>query len=656
MNNTLIKHDGYVTAVLNQPCLEPGVLHYVVEYQINDSTYPDAHKRIFQEFTSDIELCKGNGDTLDIDVQAMFGDTIDDKFNSYDASILALGTAEGQLSAAVLSIQEVNSVQDASINRIEEIISTIDGGTSGSIDRLDTSVNALSLDVSALNGSVNTLATEQETMSQNLSNVTNTVNDVSTRVDGFEAALANKADVSVLGNYYTTGETYTKTEVDRAIADAALDGSLPAGVVVDADYVHTDNNYSNEDKAKVRDFDLTGYPTNSSISANYATKAELQSVDDNHPTNASVNATYLKKVDLPNELTDYVKNASLNTKLEDYPTKNDVSTVVYESDLGGILSGYATNASVSDNYVHWLYANENYVSYENFDEMVYNLIENSQRTDNKIDEVISDSSTISDISTNVSDVSVKVIDVSLKVQDISTRLGRDYLTTTDLQRDYITNASVAANYTTKDEFNEVWTTGFLTQDSADSLYLTLDSAQTDYATKTELSDYATSDDISTFKSIVFLTQNEYDTLVSNDNVDANTVYMIDSSNPVNYLTANDVSIYVTNASLAANYPTNSSLATNYATKSEVETATGNIYYELEQNYAEASQLENIYSYINEDVSTYNSNTYATKNDVSAYITSNDVSTKLEANDVSIYATTAYVDQQLGNIQNILATI
>ena len=132
--------------------------------------------------------------------------------------------------------------------------------------------------------------------------------------------------------------------------------------------------------------------------------------------------------------------------------------------------------------------------------------------------------------------------------------------------------------------------------------------------------------------------------------------MIDSSNPVNYLTANDVSIYVTNASLAANYPTNSSLATNYATKSEVETATGNIYYELEQNYAEASQLENIYSYINEDVSTYNSNTYATKNDVSAYITSNDVSTKLEANDVSIYATTAYVDQQLGNIQNILATI
>jgi hypothetical protein len=159
-------------------------------------------------------------------------------------------------------------------------------------------------------------------MSQNLSNVTNTVNDVSTRVDGFESALANKADVSVLSNYYTTGETYTKSEVDRAIADAALDGQLPAGVVVDANYVHTDNNYSNEDKAKVRDFDLTGYPTNSSLVANYATKTELQNVDNNHPTNASVNATYLKKSELAGELSDYPTNSSVSTN---YAKKNDVS-------------------------------------------------------------------------------------------------------------------------------------------------------------------------------------------------------------------------------------------------------------------------------------------------------------------------------------------
>lgn len=571
MNNTLVKHDGYVTAVINQPCLEPGVLHYIVEYQINDSTYPDAHKRIFQEFTSDIELCKGNGDTLDIDVQAMFGDTIDNKFNSYDASILALGTATTALNASILGITQKNSVQDASINRIEDIISTIDGGTSGSIDRLDTSVNALQSDVSTLNRSVDTLSSEQEIMSQDLSNVTNTVNDVSTRVDGFESALANKADVSVLSNYYTTGETYTKTEVDRAIADAALDGQLPAGVVVDANYVHTDNNYSNEDKAKVRDFDLTGYPTNSSLVANYATKTELQNVDDSHPTNASVSGNYVKKNDIGNYLSDYPTNASI---VENYATKQQVQVCLDENDLAEILADYPTNSSVSQNYTTERYVNENYVSWENLDEAVFNMIDNNYDVQWKVQEIVNDSSTISDISTNVSDVSVKVIDVSVKAQDISTRLNRDYLNASLIARDYVTNASLISNYTTKDEFNEVWTTGFLTQDSADELY----------AKTTDISTFISENDVSTFKSIVFCTQAEYDTLVSNNNVDANTVYMINGQ-PVTYLTANDVSIY--------------------ATKEEV---------------------------------------------------SNDISTFITSNDVSIYATTAYVDQQLGNIQNILATI
>lgn len=114
----------------------------------------------------------------------------------------------------------------------------------------------------------------------------------------------------------------------------------------------------------------------------------------------------------------------------------------------------------------------------------------------------------------------------------------------------------------------------MTQDSADELY----------AKTTDISTFISENDVSTFKSIVFCTQAEYDTLVSNNNVDANTVYMINGQ-PVTYLTANDVSIY--------------------ATKEEV---------------------------------------------------SNDISTFITSNDVSIYATTAYVDQQLGNIQNILATI
>lgn len=585
MNNTLVKHDGYVTAVINQPCLEPGVLHYIVEYQINDSTYPDAHKRIFQEFTSDIELCKGNGDTLDIDVQAMFGDTIDDKFNSYDASILALGTATTALNASILGITQKNSVQDASINRIEDIISTIDGGTSGSIDRLDTSVNALSRDVSTLNRSVDTLSSEQEIMSQNLSNVTNTVNDVSTRVDGFESALANKADVSVLSNYYTTGETYTKSEVDRAIADAALDGSLPAGIVIDANYVHTDNNYSNEDKAKVRDFDLTGYPTNSSLVANYATKAELQNVDNNHPTNASVNSTYLKKVDLAGELSDYATNSSVSAN---YATKNDTSNFVDIGDVSFWISeeGFIRDYDVSQ-FATRVWVNENYCDLENIDEIICNVVDNNYNFKHKIIELIDASTAVKDIP----DLSTNVMNVSTKIDNVSTKLSTDYLTASAINQDFVKNASLSAyalnssiadNYTTKTEFNEVWTT-FVTAEQVDETYAKI----------IDVSNHLTSDDVSTFKPIVFCTQEEYDALVENDQVDANTVYMLSGDQ-----TGGD---------------------------------------------------------------------YLTPDDVSNFVTTNDISTFITENDVSIYALTSYVDTidssivnyvdtQIGNIQNILATI
>ena len=489
-NNTLISHGTTITAVLNGANLEPGVLRYIVEIEIPDEKYPDSYKKILQQYVSNVELVRGNGSTEDIDVQVMFGDTIDDKFNSYDASIIAISEAEAIISAAVSDIQEVNSVQDASINRIEDIISTIDGGTSGAIDRLDTSVNSLQRDVSALNGSVNTLTTEQETMSQNLSTATANIADVSSRVDGFEAALAKKADVSVLGNYYTTGETYTKTEVDRAIADAALDGSLPAGVVVDANYVHTDNNYSNEDKAKVRDFDLTGYPTNSSLVANYATKAELQNVDDNHPTNASVNNTYVKKVDLTNELTDYVQNTSLvanypnNASLAnnyvsmDYAERN----LIHEVQLDNILEDYPTNTSISQNYVTETYVNENYVSWENLDEAVFNLVDSNYNVQWKINEVVQDSSYISDIST--------------KTQDISTKLNRDYLTAQTINEDFVSKAQLQRDYASKNDVS-----AFATEEALNEVYsvfVPIEYAQENYATKENISSFVTNNDVSIF--------------------------------------------------------------------------------------------------------------------------------------------------------------
>ncbi len=603
-NNTLINNGDTVTAVLNNHCLEPGVLQYIVEFQIPDSTYPDFYKKIHQYYATEIELVKGNGETEIADVQAMFGSTIDGKFNDLEAEIDEVSEDVAEISTTIISIQEINSVQDASINRIEDIISTIDGGTSGSIDRLDTSVNALQSDVSALNSSVNTLTTEQETMSQNLSNVTNTVNDVSTRVDGFESALANKADVSVLGNYYTTDETYTKTEVDTAIADAALDGQLPAGVVVDANYVHTDNNYSNEDKAKVRDFDLTGYPTNSSLVANYATKAELQSVDDNHPTNASVNATYLKKSELAGELSDYVQNSSLtanypnNSSLENnypnnasvnanYAKKNDISTFVSIADVSFWVSeeGFITDNDVSQ-FATERWVNENYCDLENIDEIICNVVDNNYTFQNKVIDVINTSTAVKDIP-----------DLSTNVLNVSTKLDRDYLTAQMINRDfvkntslndYVLNSSLSTNYTTKSEFNEVWET-----------FVTADQVEDTYAKIIDVSNHLTTNDISTF------------------------------------ITENDVSIYLTKQEGQG--------LVNQA----YQAINGMMGTDLGQITAQGGTVQNY-------LETY----YTSKNDASVYLTDNDA---------SVYATTSYVDSQdssiknyvdaqIGNIQNILQTI
>lgn len=527
-NNTLINNGNTLTVVLNNHGLEPGVLQYVVEMQIPDPIYPDNFKKISQFYVAEIELVKGQGQTDYADVQAMYGTTIDSKFQDMELEIDNLDEDVQEIQATIVSVQEINSVQNSSINRIEDIISTIDGGTSGSIDRLDTSVNALSRDVSTLNHSVDALSSEQEIMSQNLSNVTNKVNDVSTRVDGFESALANKADVSVLSNYYTTGETYTKSEVDRAIADAALDGSLPAGVVVDANYVHTDNNYTNEDKAKVRDFDLTGYPTNSSLVANYATKTELQNVDNNHPTNASVNATYLKKSELAGELSDYPTNSSVSTN---YAMKNDVSQFVSIADVSFWVSeeGFITDNDVSQ-FATETWVNENYCDLENIDEIICNVVDNNYTFQNKVIDVINTSTAVKDIP----DLSTNIMNVSTFIANVSTKLTTDYLTANAINQDFVKNASLSAyalnsslaeNYTTKTEFNEVWTT-FVTAEQVDETYAKI----------IDVSNHLTSDDVSTF------------------------------------------------------------------------------------------------------------------------ITIDDVSNKLEANDVSIYATTAYVDAQIGNIQNILSTI
>ena len=73
----------------------------------------------------------------------MFGATIDGKFNDLEADLDEVSEEVDVISAAIVSIQELNSVQDASINHIEEMLENFDPSGSDAVQRLDTSVNAL---------------------------------------------------------------------------------------------------------------------------------------------------------------------------------------------------------------------------------------------------------------------------------------------------------------------------------------------------------------------------------------------------------------------------------------------------------------------------------------------------------------------------------
>ena len=460
-------------------------------------------------------------------------------------------------------------------------------------------------------------------MSQNLTNVSNKVNDISTLVDGFESSLENKADVSVLGNYYTTGETYTKTEVDRAIADAALDGSLPQGIVIDADYVHTDNNYTTEDKNKVRDFDLSLYPTNSSLVANYATKAELQSVDDNHPTNASVNATYLKKTELANELTDYVQNASLvtnyatkeelqNIDLQDYYTKGDVSLML------------AAKADVSNGWID------------------QNGIYNGQQIRAMSVQAINGLSIgdPTDVGTGRNGgIGLFNLDHTLMItdmtQDSSHNVLLEYKFPVTTPGDPVHKQIATIDYT-------------YSQDAIDQLLADIQNQQTE--------DGELITDLSTnIKQL-------------NNNLETNYVSNASLSDKVNNL---NLTTYVKNASLnetLGNYVLTSTAQTTYATKDDVSTfitsndasvyLTGNdVSTFATTNYVD-NETNNIWTALANEYVTFVEFTNRLEDYVQNSSLDNKVSTLgyIKSNDVSVYATTSYVDTQIGNIQNILETI
>lgn len=71
-------------------------------------------------------------------------------------------------------------------------------------------------------------------------------------VDGQQSDLIAESTVEIhnLGDRLYN-DTYTKEEVDRKIAEAEMGGDVPSGVVIDPNYVHTDNNFTTTEKNKL---------------------------------------------------------------------------------------------------------------------------------------------------------------------------------------------------------------------------------------------------------------------------------------------------------------------------------------------------------------------------------------------------------------------
>lgn len=274
--NTLIAGDNIVTAVFDQPInLEPGVLKYVVEYELHDDKFPDFHKKINQHFVSDIELVQGNGETEIADLQAMFGETIDSKLDSIDSSIAELSNTENLLSAAIVGIREIDAVQNSSINMIEDILTGIHGGEAEQIAKLNSSVNKLEGDVSTLNSSVSGIENDITRMGDVISGLGEDIAEVS-------AGLAGKADATALNNYYTKNESDTRFQ--------------PKG------------NYLTEHQS------LADYPTNASIVENYAKKAELPDMS-GYVTKDYADQVYVDSIGLEtaqDEQNDYIAQTYLS--------------------------------------------------------------------------------------------------------------------------------------------------------------------------------------------------------------------------------------------------------------------------------------------------------------------------------------------------------
>ena len=195
---TLYKDEDYIYAVLNGHNLEPGVLKYMVEYQIPDSNYPDGFQKVCQHYTSDIELTTQNGDITVAEAQIIYGDTIEKLLESAGYSY-----TKDEVDEMIAQLDlDINTY---SKDEIDQMIADVDAYTKSETNTL-------------LNGKADS-------------------NSVYTKTESDNKYLTAQ-DISQLAN---------RSEIPTKTSQLQNDSSF----ISDARYVHTDNNYTITEKNKL---------------------------------------------------------------------------------------------------------------------------------------------------------------------------------------------------------------------------------------------------------------------------------------------------------------------------------------------------------------------------------------------------------------------
>ena len=483
-------------------------------------------------------------------------------------------------------------------------------------------------------------------------------------VDASEYAL--KTDIPNLDSYVSD------SELTQTLNNYALKSEIPTDYVTDADlegyvsdnelsttlssYVTTQNltstlnsyvtteTLTNTLTGYVEDSDLDEYVMNSAttttaaankllyLDANSKLPATAQNADALGGKAANL---YALKTDIPSDyvtsddLASYVTTSSLNTTLENYATNDDLDEYVMNSatattatankllylNASGKLPATADNADKLGNVAANLYALK-----EDLDDYVANTVFTGlSQTVNEINSnYVSDNELSTTLSSYITSTS---LNQTLNNYALKTEIPTDYLTTEDLAG-YVESddlATILSSYLKNTDATATATANKLLYLDADAkLQATANNADnlggvsaSQYALKSDLSDYVTSNNLSTTLSSYVTTQNLTSTLnnyVTSSSLNTTLSGYVENGDLANYALKTDLNnyvesddlttilaSYVTSTTLSAtleDYATNDDLAgyvttsqlANYVTTSSLNTTLS--------SYAKTSQLSN----------------------------------------------------------------